>query len=272
MARVHHLNASTLCPTARRLVSGEGSFFERGRMICHCLLVESEDGLVLVDSGFGLRDGQHREDIAWPLRLILGAAFDPEDTAIGQVKKLGFRPEDVRHIVVTHLDLDHAGGLADFPWATVHLHAAEHRAALHPSARERPRYLQNQWAHGPKWRPYSEEGEPWLGFSALRPLDGLKDIALVPLTGHSRGHSGVLVQGHDRAILHAGDAYFFHGELETPPRCPAGLAAFQALVQIDGKSRRANAARLRQLHAEQGPAVDILCAHDPWYLDQATAR
>ncbi len=110
------------------------------------------------------------------------------------------------------------------------------------------------------------------GGRALRPLDGLKDIALVPLTGHSRGHSGVLVQGHDRAILHAGDAYFFHGELETPPRCPAGLAAFQALVQIDGKSRRANAARLRQLHAEQGPAVDILCAHDPWYLDQATAR
>ena len=41
---------STLCPLARRLVNGAGSIFERGRMVCHCLLVESADGLVLTNA------------------------------------------------------------------------------------------------------------------------------------------------------------------------------------------------------------------------------
>jgi glyoxylase-like metal-dependent hydrolase (beta-lactamase superfamily II) len=36
-----------------------------------------------------------------------------------QVQRLGFDPRDVRHIVLTHLDFDHAGGLDDFPHATV---------------------------------------------------------------------------------------------------------------------------------------------------------
>ena len=53
----------------------------------------------------------------------LGAAFAAlmsprpkvETTALKQLEALGFAAGDVRHIVTTHLDLDHAGGLPDFP-------------------------------------------------------------------------------------------------------------------------------------------------------------
>jgi glyoxylase-like metal-dependent hydrolase (beta-lactamase superfamily II) len=38
---------------------------------------------------------------------------------------LGYQPQDVRHIVLTHLDLDHVGGLRDFPHAEVHVYAEE---------------------------------------------------------------------------------------------------------------------------------------------------
>ena len=41
---------------------------------------------------------------------------------------------DAGTIVLTHLDLDHAGGLADFPQATVHVSATELRALQAPRA------------------------------------------------------------------------------------------------------------------------------------------
>lgn len=54
--RVHHLNCGSLRPLGGRLVDGEPGLLRTGRMVCHCLLVETEAGLVLVDSGMGLRD------------------------------------------------------------------------------------------------------------------------------------------------------------------------------------------------------------------------
>jgi hypothetical protein len=54
--RIHHLNTGTMCPIGRRFVNGTGSIFQRARMVCHCLLVETNDGLALVDTGIGLDD------------------------------------------------------------------------------------------------------------------------------------------------------------------------------------------------------------------------
>ncbi len=48
----------------------------------------------------------------------------------------------MRHIVLTHLDVDHAGGLPDFPDARVHVFAREHETMLDPPRRERRRYRQ----------------------------------------------------------------------------------------------------------------------------------
>jgi hypothetical protein len=43
--RIHHLNTGTMCPIGRRFVNGTGGIFQRARMVCHCLLVETNDGL-----------------------------------------------------------------------------------------------------------------------------------------------------------------------------------------------------------------------------------
>ena len=42
---VHHLNCATMCPLASRLVNDAGS------LVCHCLLVESDDHLTLIETG-----------------------------------------------------------------------------------------------------------------------------------------------------------------------------------------------------------------------------
>lgn len=265
--RVHHLNCGSLCPVGGCLLTGQGSLLERGLMVCHCLLIETSEGLVLVDTGFGTAD------IADP-KGKLGCAFVaisaprclPSETALEQVKRLGFSPDDVRHLLVTHLDLDHAGGLADFPRAQVHVHEKEHRAAMAPTWRESQRYKVHQWAHHPHWSLYTEgSGEPWFGFPCARQLRGLPpEILSIPLHGHSRGHAAIAVETPGGWLLHAGDAYFFRGEIhEQEPSCPGGLRVFQSLVEIDHQQRIANQQRLRELSRAHGSQVRIFCAHDP---------
>ena len=90
-----------------------------------------------------------------------------------------------------------------------------------------------------------------MGFEAVRAIPGLDpEILIVPLPGHSRGHSAVAVRDGDGWLLHCGDAYFFHGERSRRRRrCPPGLRFFQTVVGYDGKTRRANQERLRELAA-----------------------
>jgi glyoxylase-like metal-dependent hydrolase (beta-lactamase superfamily II) len=267
---IHHLGCGTMCPRVGRLI-GEPGLLDRGRLVCHCLLVETDkDGLVLVETGFGSAECALPRHLPRAFRALAAPRLDPTETARARVIAMGFQPEDVRHIVVTHLDPDHAGGLPDFPWATVHVHRDEYLAAMRlADINSRARYLPRLWAHRPRWRTYEATGEPWMGLPAVRRLDGLHaDIALVPLIGHTRGHSAVAVQRGSRWLLHAGDAYFHRDELAMPPRCPPGLRLFAAVDQVDRGARLASLASLRQLKVSRDD-VDIVCAHDPVELDRA---
>jgi glyoxylase-like metal-dependent hydrolase (beta-lactamase superfamily II) len=268
--RIHHLNTGTMCPIGRRLVNGTGSIFQRARMVCHCLLAETQDGLALVDTGIGL------DDIASPMRLgrkwvrQCKPRLDPAETAVQQVKALGFSPDDVRHVLLTHLDRDHAGGVPDFPRAKVHVHRTEYDMAV--TGRIAPpegRYITGQWQHGPDWNFYGDDGEDWFGFKGVRALgDRETDVLMIPLPGHTLGHCGIAVRGGRKWVLHAGDAYFFHGELEPRPRMPFVLGLFQRRADMDRKRRLANLQRLRALKAAHGAEVEIVNSHDPVDYDR----
>lgn len=254
--RVHHLTCATLCPSLRRVPG-----LMPDELVAHVLLLETAEGLVLVDTGFGTDDvAQGGRRLGRAFVAGVGPRLDLAQTALHQVRALGHDPADVRHVVLTHLDLDHAGGLADFPDAQVHLHRAELAAALTPRLRERQRYVAAQWAHGPRWQPHDAGGEDWCGFTAVRAVGD--DVLLVPLPGHTRGHSGVAVRRPSGGwFLHAGDAYFFHGDKERPRSCPPGLRSFQVMVQADRTARLANLERLQELHATRDD-VTVFCAHD----------
>jgi glyoxylase-like metal-dependent hydrolase (beta-lactamase superfamily II) len=265
--RVHHVNCGTMCPSGQRLVSGEGSLFGRGRMVCHCLIVETDRELVLVDTGIGTADiADPRARLGGMFTFVTRPTLALEETAIAHVERLGFKKSDVRHIAPTHLDLDHAGGLSDFPDANVHVLHAEKAAAMAPkTSNERSRYRALQWAHGPKWETHDVGGDSWFGFESVRAIprtDG--EILIVPLVGHTRGHSGIAVKTPDGWLLHAGDAYFFHGEVDSsPPHCPSGLTFFQRVVAIDNAARLKNQARLRDLARDHASEVKVFSAHCP---------
>jgi glyoxylase-like metal-dependent hydrolase (beta-lactamase superfamily II) len=234
-------------------------------MVCHCVLVETDRGLALVDTGFGLGDVAEPPRRAY-LRYATRARLDAGETAARQVDLLGYSRADVTDLVLTHLDLDHAGGLRDFPAARVHVLEAERRAAMSPATRiERFRYVARHWSHGPDWVTYdSGGGDRWFGFESARELRGLPDVAFVPLAGHSRGHAGVALRTGDRWLLHAGDAYFARGEVDRDaPRAARGVESFQRMFPVDGPARHGNRRRLRELRAAHGDRVTVFCSHDP---------
>jgi glyoxylase-like metal-dependent hydrolase (beta-lactamase superfamily II) len=267
--RVHHLNCGTLCPHGRRLLAGEGGLLEPAEVVCHCLLIETDDGLVLIDTGFGVEDTRDLGRLGAAFKLMRPRG-ELAETALKQVEALGFAAGDVRRIVATHLDPDHSGGLPDFPEAEVHVFGRELDAALHPKLQDKPRYRRCHWDHGPNWVRHEVEGDEWFGFEGVRILPGTgAEMLLVPLAGHSRGHSGVALRTGDGWLLHCGDAYFHHGELATPPHCPPGLRVFQNLNNADRRQRVANQERLRELAGRHGDEIAFVCSHDPYELDRS---
>ncbi|MGL4552852.1 MAG: MBL fold metallo-hydrolase [Gemmataceae bacterium] len=242
---VHHLNCGLLhAPPGPRAA-------------CHCVLLELGGRLVLIDAGIGL------EDIARPLERVgqpaidaAGFQFHEPLTAVRQIERLGFRAADVTDIVLTHGDPDHAGGLADFPAAAVHV-SAEELARLDGG---HPRYSAAQFAHGPRWAAHGASAGRWFGLeSRPLPLPGGADVRLIPLPGHTLGHCGVAVRLPGRWLLHVGDAYYLRAELSTDDHPVSVLAALRA---DDDALRRASLAELRRLAREHGAEVELFGYHD----------
>ncbi len=262
---VHHLDTGSFRVRSERLVRAGGAVLRPARCVTHCLLLETDrDGLVLVDVGFGTRDVARPARVPATVRFELRPAFDPAQLAAARVRALGFLPSDVRHVVFTHLDRDHASGLADFPDATAHAVEDELQTAL------RARSFVGRTRYGPgvlrahrRWTLSPQGGEHWFAFDGVRPLEALAgDVAFVPLPGHTRAHAGVAVRHGDRWLLHAGDAYLDRTEVEAPPSAPSRTGWHQLGVEADRAARRDTVHRLRELRAAHGDQVTVFCSHD----------
>jgi glyoxylase-like metal-dependent hydrolase (beta-lactamase superfamily II) len=275
--KVHHLNCVSACPLGGALMDGFTRDSLRGRLTSHCLLIEADRELVLIDTGYGLQDIAHaRTRLSAFFRFLSRPDFREEMTAIRQIEALGFDPRDVRHIVLSHLDFDHAGGLDDFPWARVHLLAEEVDAASAQSTLlDRMRYRPQQWSTRNRWQTYSlPGGESWYGFDAVGGLADLDvDLFLIPLEGHTLGHAAVAVRYGEGWILYAADAYFYHAEMDVKnPRCTPGLRFYQTLMEKDRSRRLGNQKRLRQLVETHGDEVSVFCAHDVVEFERLALR
>ena len=227
-------------------------------VVCHCLLLQDQERLALVDTGIGLLDVQNPlERLGQPLIDMAGFQFHESDTAVRRIEALGLSPADVRHVVLTHGDPDHAGGLADFPDAQVHLSQEEHAHVTSWSLAVRPDTV----CPRPRLEDLSTldpmSGSGW----KLDPLDlGFEsEVLLIPLFGHTLGHCGVAVQQGNRWLLHVGDAYYLRAELTADDHPVSQLAAQRA---DDDGQRRTTLEHLRRLVRDHGDEIALIGYHD----------
>ena len=143
-------------------------WFPRWHIGGTCLLIDTDKGLVLVDTGLGLHDYANPTTKVKLFRFDFGSHNDPETTAVRQIERLGHSPQSVPHLIMTHLHFDHAGGLPDFPDAQVHVHRREYEAMRHPRTWIELAYDKSDFAHRPSWVLYDQPNSTWLGLEAIR--------------------------------------------------------------------------------------------------------
>ncbi len=170
------------------------------------ILLETDRGLILVDSGVAEADYTRKPLVLRSFQVLTEVPLDPEETAVRQIARLGFNPDSVKDIVLTHMNFDHCGGITDFPHARIHVLRKELDAFLSPHLRWADHaYLRHHTAHKPIFELYDMGTETWNGFPAVR-LQVDPEMYLIPLHGHSAGHCGVAIRIDEAWLFHVGDA------------------------------------------------------------------
>lgn len=244
MAEFYHLNCVRIVSPVNDNVCG------------HCLLIKEGERLVLVDTGIGLMDTMFPiERIGKELVEMVGYRFNEDLTAIRQIEKLGFDPSAVTDCVISHLDNDHIGGLADFPNATVHLGQEEYENYLSGNQR----YLVTPLLHNPVIRTYAKSDFQWHGLEARKLAIDLKlSLYLIPLFGHTLGHCGVAIESQEVKLLYVADAYYMKVELTDETHPVNSLAKMRA---EDNRQRLASMDKIREFVADH-PEIKVFGYHD----------
>lgn len=150
----------------------------------NCFALHGPEGLVLIDAGAGDEDGPDYGNA--PLAL----------------RDAGFVPEDVQHVLLTHIHGDHIGGLflgeaARYPNARIHVPRGDLAFyADDPTGAEPPANKRNGIANVNRLKHLYGDRVHAIGFGPVLP--GIDAIAL---PGHTPGHSGFLVHDDRRSLL-----------------------------------------------------------------------
>ena len=152
-----------------------------------CLLIEHDDGLVLIDTGIGNKEDAKFIDIYG----VDNASQDGRTKLEDALGALGHKPGDIRWVINTHLHFDHAGGdnwidpsgkmSPAFPNARYVVQRRELDFAQHRNERTAGSYL-----------PHNFEGIPF------QLIDGeteiLSGIRGIPTPGHVPYHQSILLE------------------------------------------------------------------------------
>lgn len=229
--KLYVCTCATLHPPAKSLMlpgcNEEGVF----DMPSYFYIIEHPEGLVVIDAGM--------DD-------VIGDTVVPNGDPASRIEQLGYSPEDVRYLILTHMHIDHATYLKQFPHATILVRADEFDAAFNSEDPSNNGYNPLHYAGTEEW------DYQLIPSQVDYDVFGDGSLILVDTAGHSAGHQSILVNlPSGKKIMLTGDATSIHENLEqmTPP----------------GTSNNSEAAveALRTIGAYQDKGYELFFAHDP---------
>ena len=167
-----------------------------------CLLIEHDDGLILIDTGAGNKENEKFHDIYG----LENAGANGRTALEDAIAEAGFRPDDIAIVINSHLHFDHAGGntwrneagdvLPAFPHARYVVQRGEYEYATHTNERTAASYFP------PNFEPVRKAG-------LLDLVDGEREIVpgvrVVPTPGHVPYHQGILIESAGERAFYLGD-------------------------------------------------------------------
>jgi glyoxylase-like metal-dependent hydrolase (beta-lactamase superfamily II) len=170
-------------------------------------LIDHPEGPIVVDTGQGAHLLEHGRSLHPYVRWEVAFRIEPEEEIGPQLTALGVGPRDIKRVILTHLHMDHDGGLRHFPNSEILVAPGELALARGVMGQLRG-YLPNRW---PSWfdpQPLALDAEPVGGFTASERLTQSGDVVVVATPGHTANHISVLVYDDDAVVLLAGDASY----------------------------------------------------------------
>jgi glyoxylase-like metal-dependent hydrolase (beta-lactamase superfamily II) len=164
---------------------------------CRSLLVLTDDKIILIDTGIGDKlDPDYAK-----FHYLFG-----NDDLLKSLNQVGFSPEDITDVILTHLHFDHCGGTTSFDAqgnsqivfsnADIWVSKQQWNWAMKPNRREKPAYLK-------------ENLDPLARSARLKLVE--KPFFLTPnvelrfFNGHTQGLMAVFINLGNRRLVFAGD-------------------------------------------------------------------
>ncbi|HEY9160407.1 MAG TPA: MBL fold metallo-hydrolase [Desulfomonilia bacterium] len=232
------------------------------------VLIERDNDLVLFDTGIGTRiEAEMRPPIYWGnfffLRCVMRTQFNPRlDALVNQLPQLGFKPSDVKHVIISHLHWDHAGGMRDFPDAHFYVGRREWDFASNLSGASlfKNAFIKEQFCGAGLDIELIETDshKPFKNFPASCDLFNDGSMVLVDLPGHSPGLMGMyLTLPSGRRFFFSADTFYFPEGLEQ--RIPK--SKIMASLVSEGPEAGASIEQVYRLMCSE-PGLEIVGSHD----------
>ena len=183
-------------------------------MPVYTYLIVHPKGLVLVDTG---------QEPGGP------SVVEKEDRVVSRLKELGYSPGDIKYVIMTHLHVDHAAYMTEFPNGTFIVRKEELKAA----------WWSERCEHGYVYEHYKDTRD----FRFFEPLDREDfdvfmdgTVVCIDTKGHTRGHQSVVVKLKNTGnVVLVGDAASLKENLELgiqPGVCSNNWYAMQSLNKL----------------------------------------